>query len=119
MSPDLPTRGQSRHDALMNQGVAIWDGDPATVAAFVQLALADPVTAAGQLAWYFDCSVTHHEGSDDCRALENWAATLATDDLSYIAWRTAHSRGPASMRAAMSAIVAGGLALADDMRDAA
>ena len=113
------SRGRSRHDTIMAQCAAIQAGDAAALADFVRLALADPVGAAHRLAWYFDCTVTHHEGSDDCRALENWASSLDVDDLSHVAWRAARSRGPASIRAAMSAVVAGGLAMMDDLRDAA
>ena len=118
MSTIDPTRGDAaRAHPLVGQGDLLRAGDRTTLDAFSTLALVDPITAAAQLAFYFDVVVTHHEGSDDARALDDFARAPNVDDLVFLAGRARGSGWPATIRWAMAAVVVGGLALIDDVRE--
>ena len=97
----------------------IRDGDAAALAEFSRLAFADPRAAAGQLAAWFDRGVTHQDGSSDGIALEDWAFSFDPEDLDWVAYRARDKNLPPPLRLAMAAIVAGGRAMYDDIRNAA
>jgi hypothetical protein len=85
----------------------VLSGDSAARLKFVGQALADPRSAASSLAAYFDFVVTHHEGSDDARDLDNWASTGADEDLDGVVWRATNPDLAPSLRFAYAAILAG------------
>jgi hypothetical protein len=63
--------------------------------------------------------VTHQDGSSDGIALDDWAFSLDPDDLDWVAYRVRDKNLPPALRLAMAAIVAGGRAMYDDLRNAA
>lgn len=63
--------------------------------------------AADRLAAWFDCGVTHQEGSSDGIALEDRAFSFNSEDLDWVAYRARDKNLPPPLRLAMAAIVAG------------
>jgi hypothetical protein len=85
----------------------VLSGDANARLKFVQKALTDPRNAASDLADYFDFVVTHHEGSDDARALANWASSGSADDLDAVIWRATDPDLTPRYRFVYAAILAG------------
>ncbi len=94
-------------------------GDVAALNDFARFAFANPRDAADRLASWFDGYITHHEGSDDARALDDWVASGDPDDLDWIAYMSRDRDMWPLLRLAMAAIVAGGRAMYDDRKNAA
>jgi hypothetical protein len=116
---DNITIGPISRDDIIGLGDRMHAGDLAALNDFARFAFANPRDAADRLGSWFDQHVTHHEGSDDARALDDWVSTSDPDDLDWVAYMSRNQNLPPLLRLAMAAIVAGGRAMYDDIKNAA